>query len=48
LYFFHKQIAALAHGVTKESAVPNRDINLAIRRKLLFEADPSKHTLEEN
>jgi hypothetical protein len=49
LYFFHKQIAAVpAHGVTKESAVPNRDINLAIRRKLLFEADPSKHTLEEN
>ena len=49
LYFFHKQIAAvLAHGVIKESAVPNRDINLAIRRRLLFEADPSKHTLEEN
>ena len=49
LYFFHKQIAAvLAHGVIKESTVPNRDINLAIRRKLLFEANPAKHTLEEN
>jgi phage-related protein len=49
LYFFHKQIAAiLAHGVIKESAVPNRDINLAIRRKLLFEANPTKHTLEED
>jgi hypothetical protein len=48
LYFFHKQIAALAHSVTKESAVPNRDINLATRRKRRFEADPSKHTLEEN
>jgi hypothetical protein len=49
LYFFHKRIAAvLAHGVIKESTVPGRDINLAIRRKLLFEANPSKHTLEEN
>src|SRR5271168_4306640 len=35
LYFFHKQIAAVvAHGVVKESAVPDRDIDLAIRRRL--------------
>lgn len=48
LYFFHGQIAAvLAHGLVKAKAVPDRDIDLAIRRKLLFEADPSKHTLEE-
>ena len=48
LYFFHRQIAAVvAHGVIKESTVPDRDINLAIRRKALFEADPPKHTLEE-
>ncbi len=47
LYFFHKQIAAvLAHGVIKESGVPDRDINLAIRRKARFEADPTGHTLE--
>jgi hypothetical protein len=37
----------IAHGLVKEKAVPDRDIDLAIRRKLLFEADPSKHTLEE-
>jgi phage-related protein len=48
LYFFHKQVAAVvAHGVVKESNVPDRDINLAIRRKVQFETDPSKHTLEE-
>jgi phage-related protein len=48
LYFFQGQVAAvLAHGLVKEKAVPDRDINLAIRRKLLFEAAPSKHTLEE-
>jgi phage-related protein len=48
LYFFHGQVAAVvAHGVVKEKAVPDRDINLAIRRKLFFEANPSKHTLED-
>ncbi len=48
LYFFHKQSAAIvAHGVVKESAVPDRDIDLAIRRKTRFLADPSNHTLQE-
>lgn len=48
LYFFHKQVAAIvAHGLVKEREVPDRDINLAIRRKLQFEADPSSHTFEE-
>ena len=49
LYFFHKQIAAVvAHGVVKEATVPDRDIDLAIRRKMLFQANPAQHTLEEN
>jgi DNA-binding XRE family transcriptional regulator len=48
LYFFHGQVAAVvAHGLVKEKAVPGRNINLAIRRKLFFEANPSKHTLED-
>ena len=48
LYFFHKQIAAVvAHGLIKESTVPDREIDLAIRRKVQFEANPSKHTFEE-
>ena len=48
LYFFHGQTAiVLAHGLVKEKAVPDRDIDLAIRRKVRFEANPSKHTLEE-
>src|SRR5882724_915379 len=46
-YFFHKQVAAVvAHGIVKESSVPDRDIDLAIRRKLRFETDPKGHTLE--
>ncbi len=48
LYFFHGQAAAVvAHGLVKERSVPDRDIDLAIGRKLRFEADPSKHTLGE-
>jgi phage-related protein len=37
LYFFHGQVAAVvAHGLVKEKAIPDRDINLAIRRKFRF------------
>jgi len=47
LYFFHRQVAAVvAHGVIKESKVPDRDSDLAIRRRVRFEADPAKHTLK--
>jgi hypothetical protein len=41
LYFFHGQVAAVvAHGLVKAKAVPDRDINPAIRRKRFFEANP--------
>ena len=47
LYFFHGRIAAVvAHGIVKERRVPDREIELAIRRKKQFEANPAKHTLE--
>ena len=48
LYFFHKGgIAVLAHGLVKESVVPNNDIDLAIRRKKEFMKEPEAHTYEE-
>ena len=48
LYFFHGRIAAvLAHGLVKESEVPQREIELAIRRKLNFELDPDRHMYKE-
>lgn len=48
LYFFHGNTAAvLAHGIVKESAVPPREIDLAIERKRKFESNPQKHTYEE-
>jgi hypothetical protein len=48
LYFFHRQIAAVvSHGLTKEREVPSREIELAIRRRTLFERLPKTHTYEE-
>jgi phage-related protein len=47
LYFFHgRQIAILAHALTKEDDVPIVEIEKAIRRKRLFESNPKEHTYE--
>jgi len=47
LYFFHgRQVAILAHSLTKEDKVPEAEIERAIRRKKLFEANPKAHTYE--
>lgn len=44
LYFFHsKDIAVVAHGLTKEAEVPARDIERAIERRRRYEQDPAKH-----
>ncbi len=49
LYFFHgRNIAVLAHALTKEAAVPSLEIERAIRRKAAFEANPKQHTYEED
>jgi phage-related protein len=47
LYFFHEQRAVLTHGFTKEGAVPDREIDLAITRRKLFVKNPRRHTLLE-
>jgi phage-related protein len=47
LYFFHQQTAVISHGLTKEEQVPDREIELAIRRRELFEKNPAKYTYEE-
>lgn len=49
LYFFHgRNVAIVAHGLTKEDVVPPADIERALRRKQAFEANPEKHTYREN
>ena len=48
LYFFHGNVAAVvSHGLTKERAVPPREIELAIKRRARFLANPIKHTFED-
>jgi phage-related protein len=47
LYFFHgKNVAILAHSLTKENEVPSIDVERAITRKKLFAANPKEHTYE--
>lgn len=47
LYFFHgRQVAVLAHSLTKEGRVPDEEIQRSLRRKVAFEADPEGHTFE--
>lgn len=49
LYFFHGQDAAIvAHGFTKEGAVPPVEIRRADDRKQAFITDPIAHTFEGN
>jgi phage-related protein len=47
LYFFHRQTAVISHGLTKEKQVPDREIEMAIRHRKLFEKDPARYTYEE-
>jgi phage-related protein len=48
LYFFHgRNVAVLAHILTKEREIPKADLATAITRKTLFEANPKRHTHEE-
>jgi len=47
LYFFHgKDVAILAHALTKEADVPEVEIERALRRKAKFEANPDMHKFE--
>lgn len=48
LYFFHgRGIVVISHGLTKEREVPDREIELAIRRKGQFEEAPERHQYRE-
>ena len=48
LYFFHGSVAAVvSHSLVKERVIPPREIDRAVARQKLFEANPSRHTYEE-
>ena len=45
LYFFQgRTVVIVSHGCEKERDVPHREIDLAKRRKKLFELDPKRHS----
>lgn len=47
LYFFYgKAVVVLSHGLTKEDAVPEGEIDIAVRRRHTFVADPTKHSYQ--
>jgi phage-related protein len=48
LYFFHRREAVVvSHGIVKERIVPPREINLAVKRKAQFAANPRAHSHQE-
>ncbi len=50
LYFFHgRELVVLSHGIIKqESEVPIKEIELALKRKIIFEKDPKAHSYSED
>lgn len=49
LYFFHgKNVAVLAHCLTKEREIPAVDLKRAIGRKKAFLANPVRHTHQKD
>ena len=49
LVFFHgRNIAVLAHSLTKKDRVPPVEIERAVGRKQLFERNPKEHTYEKD
>jgi len=47
LYFFHGKQAVISHGIIKKGSVEPREIDLASRRKIMFEDDPENHVYRE-
>ncbi len=47
LYFFCGQEAVISHGCIKEKEVSDKDINLAKKRKALYEQDSERYRYKE-
>jgi hypothetical protein len=48
LYFFHgRNLAVLAHAITKEGEVLDADMDRAVRRRKAFASNPGAHTYAE-
>jgi phage-related protein len=48
LYFFHENQAVISHGIMKQQdKAPEKEIDIAIKNKAKFLANPEKHTYQE-
>jgi phage-related protein len=48
LYFFCEKMAIISHGIVKQmSKVPDKEIDIAVKNKAKFLANPEKHTYKE-
>lgn len=45
--FVGKDLVLVSHGMTKEEAVPDRDIDRAASRLALYRRDPTRYAAEE-
>ena len=47
LYFFHGRTAVVvSHRIAKEQRVPPHEIDLAVKRRRVFESSPEKHAFK--
>jgi phage-related protein len=44
LYFFHENMAVISHGLKKEKEVPDKEIEIALKRMEMFKLNPQLHT----
>jgi phage-related protein len=48
LYFFcGTQVVVISHGIIKEDVIPDREIEIAMSRKIKFEREPGRHFYKE-
>ena len=45
--FVGKDLVLVSHGITKEKAVPDTEIDLAVARLALYHRDPNRYVTEE-
>jgi len=45
--FVGKDLVLVSHGITKEKAVPDTEIDLAVARLALYHRDPKRYVTEE-
>jgi phage-related protein len=45
-FFYGNEAVVISHGLTKERVVPSKDIDLAARRRAMYQSSPKTHRFE--